>query len=126
MTDENEPIELKLARDGALFENIEILSTKVDIVWAHFYGDYKRRIGKPLRAVEEPGGLAKEEFHSIRPAARVADEPDHLLPRDFVEDRRARLVRKAIEGQLISLGRGGEILDLDLKEMRRLVISWQA
>jgi Zn-dependent peptidase ImmA (M78 family)/DNA-binding XRE family transcriptional regulator len=95
-------------------------------VWAHFYGDYKRRFDKPLRAVEEPGGLAKEDFHSVRPAARAADEPDHLLPRDFVEDRRARLVRKAIEGELISLGRGAEILGLDLKEMRRLVVSWRA
>jgi hypothetical protein len=30
MTDENEPIELKLARDGTLFESIEILNTKVE------------------------------------------------------------------------------------------------
>ena len=81
--------------------------------------------GKSLRAVEEPGGLSPDEFHSVRPAPRVADEPEHLLARDFVEDRLHRLVRLAVEKELISLGRAAEILDLELKDMRSLANSWQ-
>lgn len=93
-------------------------------VWAQFYGEYKRLYGRGLRAVDEPGGLSKDDFHP-RPAARMADEPDRLLPRDFVEERRKRLVRDAIEKELISMGRGAEILDLSLKEMRSLAFSWR-
>lgn len=94
-------------------------------VWAQFYGDYKRLYGRGLRAVDEPGGLSKDEFHP-RPAPRMADEPDHLLPRDFVEERRKRLVREAIEKELISMGRAAEILDISLKDMRSLAFSWRA
>lgn len=96
-------------------------------VWSHFYATYKRQTGKPLRGVEEPDGLGPEAFsHAATPApvARIADEPEHLSPSDFVEDRLVRLVREGIETGAISLGRGAEILDADLKTMRALAASW--
>lgn len=41
-----------------------------------------------------------------------------------MEDRLSRLVRNAVEGEEISLGRAAEILRLDLEEMRELSNSW--
>ncbi len=96
-------------------------------VWAQFYGSYKRTTGKSLRAIEEPDGLAPDAFlapANAAPASRVADEPERLLPSDFVEDRLFALVRTAVDRGVISLGRAAEILDIDLKSMRSLAASW--
>jgi Zn-dependent peptidase ImmA (M78 family)/DNA-binding XRE family transcriptional regulator len=93
-------------------------------VWKQFFGDYKRQYGQSLKPFEELEGLSREDFRP-RPAARAGDEPDHLLPRDFVEDRRKRLVREAIEKELLSMGRAAEILELSLKDMRALAVSWR-
>jgi Zn-dependent peptidase ImmA (M78 family) len=97
-------------------------------VWSHFYATYKRQTGRPLRGVDEPDGLGPEAFShaasTAAPVARIADEPEHLSPSDFVEDRLVRLVREGIETGAISLGRGAEILDADLKTMRALAASW--
>ncbi len=41
-----------------------------------------------------------------------------------MQDRLARLVRQALEKELITLGKGAEILELDLDEMRELSNSW--
>jgi hypothetical protein len=38
----------------------------------------------------------------------------------------SRLVRKAIEDEVISLSRGAEVLRLSLKQMRELSASWIA
>lgn len=97
-------------------------------VWSSFYAAYKRETGKPLRGIEEPNALGPEAFSNAAsaatPIARIADEPEHLSPSDFVEDRLLRLVREGIEKGAISLGRGAEILDTDLKSMRALAASW--
>jgi Zn-dependent peptidase ImmA (M78 family)/DNA-binding XRE family transcriptional regulator len=96
-------------------------------VWAQFYSSYKRSTGKSLRAIEEPDGLTPDAFlapANAAPVARVADEPERLLPSDFVEDRLLGLVRTAVDQDAISLGRAAEILDTDLKSMRRLAASW--
>ena len=97
-------------------------------VWSQFYAAYKRQTGKPLRGIEEPDALGPDAFSrggsDAAPVARISDEPDHLSPSDFVEDRLVRLVREAIETGAISLGRGAEILDIDLKTMRTLAASW--
>ena len=45
---------------------------------------------------------------------------------DFQDDRLARLVRQAVEREVITLGRGGEILDLPLEQMRDRASSWRA
>lgn len=101
--------------------------SKVNI-WAQFYGTYERSRGKKLKGIDEPEGLSPQAFHERMregaPIARVADEPEHLLPYDFVEDRLRRLVRKAVDDGKISLGRAAEILDMDVKSMRVLAASW--
>lgn len=94
-------------------------------VWAQFYAAYKRSTGKPLKAADEPNALTPDAFSPTAMAvARAADEPDRLLPSDFAEDRLVRLVRKGVEGSVISLNRAAEILDTDLRSMRQLAAEW--
>lgn len=93
-------------------------------VWKQFYTAHKRKTGRALRGIEEPDALGPEAFYGPAPTSRAADEPEHLLPHDFLEDRLRRLVRAAVEKEEISLGRAAEILELDLKEMRALSSSW--
>lgn len=93
-------------------------------LWGRFQAEYRSATGKTIGAKEEPDGLAPDGFRAIRPSAKVADEPEHLLEGDFVEDRLHRLVRAAIEDGTISMGRGAEILRIDLGDMRDLASSW--
>ena len=91
-------------------------------VWGRFPAEFSRRFGRSLQKADEPDALAAEAFRAA--SARAAEEPDGLSPTDFAEDRLHLLVRRAIERDLISLGRGGEILGLHLREMRVLASSW--
>jgi Zn-dependent peptidase ImmA (M78 family) len=91
-------------------------------LWARFFGEYKRRTGRSLRATEEPGGLRRHEF-TTGPAPR-AMEPEQLSPSDFVEDRLARLVRRALIEKKISIARAAEILAVDEATMRARAKSW--
>ena len=93
-------------------------------LWPRFQWEYKSLTGRTLGKTDEPDGLAAEEFRSVTPSAKVADEPEHLVEGDFVQDRLSRLVRKAVEDDEISLGRAAEILQIDLEEMRALSNSW--
>jgi Zn-dependent peptidase ImmA (M78 family) len=95
--------------------------------WPQFYAAYKRKTGKPLKGVEEPVALDPQVFSSglaAAPVARIAEEPAHLLPSDFAEDRLLRLVRKGIEGGVLSTSRAADILGLDLRGMRELARTW--
>lgn len=92
-------------------------------LWIRFNTDYKRRFDRSLARADEPDGLMPDAFHGS-PPGRGADEPERLLPSDFVEDRLSRLVREAIEKEAITLGRAAEILDLGIEEMRDLTASW--
>lgn len=87
-----------------------------DSVFIKFQAQYKRQHGHGLVKAEEPEALAAEAFKTR--------EPDHLLPSDFSEGRLRTLVRMAVEKNLISLGRGAEILRVPLVEMRDLAASW--
>ncbi len=93
-------------------------------VWAQFYSGYKRRYGKSLKAAEEPNGLIPGDFQSPSPALRIAEEPEHLGASVFQEDRLSRLVRQAVDQDLISLSRAAEVLGLSTVEMRQLANSW--
>ncbi len=95
-------------------------------IWPQFYSAYKRSTGRPLRGVEEPQGLDPQEFSASAstPVARAAEEPEHLSPCDFVEDRLLRLVKEGVDRGEISIGRAAEILDVDLKTMRSVAASW--
>ncbi len=91
-------------------------------LWARFFGEYKRRTGRSLRATEEPGGLRPEEF-TAGPAPRGL-EPEQLSPSDFVEDRLARLVRRALTEKKISYGHAAELLRVDEATIRARASFW--
>jgi len=93
-------------------------------LWRRFQLDYRQRTGKPLLKEDEPDALAEDAFRASFPENTRAGEPEDLSPLDFVEDRLSCLVRKAIEGEEISLARGAEILGLSLGDMRQLAGSW--
>jgi Zn-dependent peptidase ImmA (M78 family)/DNA-binding XRE family transcriptional regulator len=93
-------------------------------LWRRFQADYLRRTDKTLLKEDEPDALAADAFRASFPEHSRAGEPEDLSPLDFVEDRLSRLVRKAIEGEEISLARGAEILGLSLGDMRQLAGSW--
>jgi Zn-dependent peptidase ImmA (M78 family)/DNA-binding XRE family transcriptional regulator len=93
-------------------------------IWARFQMDYKRRYGRTLLRDDEPDALAQDAFRASFPEDSAAGEPDKLSPVDFIQDRLSMLVRKAIEQEKISLGRGAEVLGLSLQEMRDLTASW--
>jgi Zn-dependent peptidase ImmA (M78 family)/DNA-binding XRE family transcriptional regulator len=93
-------------------------------IWARFQMDYKRRYGRTLLRDDEPDALAQDAFRASFPENSSAGEPDHLSSVDFTQDRLSRLVRRAIEQEIISLGRGAEILGFSLQGMRDLTASW--
>jgi len=93
-------------------------------VWGRFQGEYKAVHGRTLSVIDEPQGLTAGDFRSPMAESRSADEPAHLSSYDFAEDRLRRLVRDGLEGNLITIGRGAEILGLRLTEMRKLVAGW--
>lgn len=93
-------------------------------IWIRFQMDYKRRSGRTLLRDDEPDSLAQDAFRASFPEADLAQEPSHLSPKDFTQDRLSKLVRQAIEQEKISIGRGAEILELSLQGMRELSASW--
>lgn len=93
-------------------------------IWARFYAEYKRATGRSLSRRDEPSALDAAAFDSAAPEALRGREPDHLSAGDFREDRLSGLVRRAIEAEAISLGRGAEILGLSLMDMRARSASW--
>jgi Zn-dependent peptidase ImmA (M78 family)/transcriptional regulator with XRE-family HTH domain len=89
--------------------------------WKIFQVQHKRRFGKSLSKIDEPQRLLAGEF---RLDWTRAGEPDGLSENDFVEDRLSRLVRRAVEGEVISLGRAAEILGISRIEMRERAAAW--
>ena len=92
-------------------------------IWGKFQHAYKLRTGKTLSITDEPDALPPDKFQQS-PEVLRSQEPDSLSSSHFVEDRLSRLVRKAIERDEITMGRGAEILRLDLEAMREIVSSW--
>ena len=88
-------------------------------VWRGFQLQHKRRYGSTLRKVDEPESMSECDFGWNR-----ADEPERLSPSDFVEDRLHRLVRRAFEQGLISLGRAAELLRIEREDVRQLARDW--
>ena len=90
-------------------------------VWDAFRHQHRVRFGRTLRKIEEPEALTKSEFAWDW---RRSGEPAGLSEHDFVEDRLSRLVRRALEGERISLGRAAEILGITRDEMRIQTSEW--
>ena len=80
-------------------------------IWGRFQVEYRHRTGRTLRRSDEPHPLDQSEFAWNW---RSSGEPAGLEPHDFIEDRLAGLVRRAVEAHRITLSRAAEVLDLDL------------
>jgi Zn-dependent peptidase ImmA (M78 family)/DNA-binding XRE family transcriptional regulator len=93
-------------------------------VWGRFKAEARRRSGRPLLKADEPDGLTADEFLSGAAEVNKGQEPVQLDAYDFLGDRRQRLVREALESELISMGRAAEILGIPLREMREVAGSW--
>jgi len=93
-------------------------------IWQQFQFAYKARFGRSLLRSDEPDALSPEDFNVAMVEPRAADEPKRLSPEDFIEDRLSRLVRSALEKELISVGHAAVILDLALKAMRAVISTW--
>lgn len=93
-------------------------------VWGKFQAAYKASHGRTLAVSDEPEGLQPGSFRSAMSEPRSADEPERLSSHEFTEDRLRRLVREGIEKEIITIGRGAEILGLSLVDMRELVAAW--
>ena len=72
---------------------------------------------------DEPFGIDREIYQDPYGARPVGVEPEGMQPHDFQEDRLSRLVRKAVEEDIISLSRASEILLFPLNHMRALSAS---
>ncbi|VAW70960.1 hypothetical protein MNBD_GAMMA09-40 [hydrothermal vent metagenome] len=111
-----------------LFRVAQMLpDTQRFIVWQRFNQEYKQlKKGRSLLKHDEPFGIDREIYqdpHGVRP---VGVEPEGMQPHDFLEDRLSRLVRKAVEEDIISMSRASEILQMPLNQMRELSCSWVA
>lgn len=93
-------------------------------LWPLFHTQYQAKFGRRLDKHHEPDPMGGEAFAAGTPPALRSEEPDNLSSSDFVEDRRYRLVRRAVESEAISVSRGAEVLGLSLKEMRELAKTW--
>lgn len=88
--------------------------------WERFRHGYKRQTGAELERTDEPQAMSPGDFR-LTPSER---EPRGLDENDFREDRLRRLVRDAVEREIISLSRAAEILRISLSEARALSASW--
>lgn len=105
-----------------LYRMGQVLPVGKDI-WRRYQVEYKRRHGRTLSGREEPEGLKADQFDG-RPVGRAADEPDRLSPHDFTKDRLFSLVRRALEGGLVSERDAANILRIPLEEFRSVQTSW--
>jgi len=94
-----------------------------DRIWIKFNIAFKNKYGQSLKGNSEPEALHPTSFHPD-PEILKSQEPDPLSSSNFIEDRLSGLVRKAVDAELITLGRGAEILCLDLNKMREIASTW--
>lgn len=91
------------------------------VVWRRFQEEYRATYGKSLGFKEEPDALAGGVLNYGAPA-RI--EPMKLEPADFFADRMGRMVRAAVEKQVITRSRAAEILGVTLSEFLEFQRSW--
>ena len=92
-------------------------------VWRDFQRQHAHYCGKTLSKADEPNPLKGSEFAWNWSRA---GEPAGLSECDFVEDRLHRLIRRALERKIISLGRAAEILRISREDMRKRAADWAA
>ncbi len=92
-------------------------------IWLRFNIAFMNRYGCSLKKSDEPLAIDPSYFQGD-PEVLRANEPQYISRWNFVEDRLSRLVRLAVENEMISLSRAAEILDSDLLKMREMASSW--
>jgi hypothetical protein len=92
-------------------------------IWLRFNTAFLNKYGRSLKRSDEPLAIDPSYFQGD-PEVLRADEPQYISKWNFVEDRLSRLVRLAVENEMISLSRAAEILDYDLLKMREIASSW--
>jgi len=93
-------------------------------VWRRLYSEYRELYGTGLGGKAEPDGLRAGESLASDPEPLRSREPLNLSEADFVPDRQSRLVRQALERELMTLSRAAEIMRLDIRSMRARASSW--
>ncbi|MHC1691900.1 MAG: helix-turn-helix domain-containing protein [Sphaerochaetaceae bacterium] len=86
------------------------------LIIAEFCSAYRQLYQHDLKDHYEPDAIQD-------PVASF--DPQGLDVSDLVEDRFSRLVRKAYDGQIISLSRAGEMMNRSIEDMRDLIRAWQ-
>lgn len=87
-------------------------------IWQTFFTHFNRKFNRSLSRKEEPC--------SIRMVTDEAgEEPKRLDTVDFFEDRTSRLVRAALEKDLITRDRGAEILGISAEAMLDRIEEWK-
>lgn len=89
-----------------------------------FHRAFARKFDRSLREdrTVEPDPLSPNAFAESYKSA----EPEGLSAHDFVEDGYIRLVRQALDRELISLSKAAEMLETSLTEMRHLASQWRS
>ncbi|MBI4833106.1 MAG: ImmA/IrrE family metallo-endopeptidase [Candidatus Lindowbacteria bacterium] len=82
-------------------------------VWARFHKAYQQKFNRRLQFIEEP-------------MAFDSSEPYGMERFDFYGDRFSRLIRGAVEKDMISLSRGTEMLGISIDKMQDLLQNWEA
>ena len=100
-----------------IYRLTEFFPKKRNDIWSKFYGEYKTKTGKSLTRIEEPEPLP-QDFNNL------LTEPDPLSETYFMNNRLAKLVRKALKKKLITIEKGSDFLNLEVDEMERLYESW--
>jgi Zn-dependent peptidase ImmA (M78 family)/DNA-binding XRE family transcriptional regulator len=95
-------------------------------VWESFFSQYRRRFGHSLSRKHEPGPLAPDAFKEIVVENKASQEPKRLDDVDFIEDRLSKLVRMALEQELITRDRAAEVLRLTPEAMVQRIQDWVA
>jgi len=92
-------------------------------LWMRFNEEYKAQSGRSLLKHDEPFATSKDSYQ-IGGERPFGIEPEGMQKHDFQGDRLYRLVREAVEAEILSLSRAAEILQLPLAQMRELSMSW--
>ena len=92
-------------------------------VWSRFQTQHRNRYGGTLAERSAPEAFRGSEFTWNRSRA---GEPVALSEHDFRPDRLSGLMRKALEGDHVSLGRGAEVVGIPLPEMTEWLRGWAA
>jgi Zn-dependent peptidase ImmA (M78 family) len=93
-------------------------------VWLQFQLEHNKRYGKTLKKADEPQPASTDKFMASYSEVLPAYEPEKLSKTDFIPDRLARLVRQALEDEIISLSHAADMMGVDTKSMRSITLSW--